>query len=259
MRSAPKPEKYKTTLCRHYHATGQCPYGPKCRFIHGAEDITMGQMQPRIQSQDDDGDVEEMIEQDERVPIAIQQQQAPMMNISSSTSSATSPPPQGKDNVRVTVVTPPPQSNQQTLAPSVGLKGSRSRSVENMVTINLNPGSPARIGSGKSDGDRDRDDKYLPASAFILLAKSRSHPVLDFNHPVMTSNNMQRRSEPQSPPNYVEMMTGPNNNPNSNANVSRTPGSERRSIAGPLGHGRNLVDLNEWKESITAELAHLEV
>lgn len=26
--------KYKTEMCRTFHSTGLCPYGPRCHFIH---------------------------------------------------------------------------------------------------------------------------------------------------------------------------------------------------------------------------------
>ena len=31
--------KYKTELCKKFQATGQCPYGYKCRFAHGKEEL----------------------------------------------------------------------------------------------------------------------------------------------------------------------------------------------------------------------------
>lgn len=31
--------KYKTELCKKFQSTGKCPYGPKCRFAHGKEEL----------------------------------------------------------------------------------------------------------------------------------------------------------------------------------------------------------------------------
>ena len=31
--------KYKTELCKKFQSTGQCPYGYKCRFAHGKEEL----------------------------------------------------------------------------------------------------------------------------------------------------------------------------------------------------------------------------
>ena len=33
--------KYKTELCKKFQATGQCPYGYKCRFAHGKEELVI--------------------------------------------------------------------------------------------------------------------------------------------------------------------------------------------------------------------------
>ena len=30
--------KYKTELCRTFHSTGFCPYGPRCHFVHNPEE-----------------------------------------------------------------------------------------------------------------------------------------------------------------------------------------------------------------------------
>ena len=32
-------QKYKTELCKTFQATGNCPYGNKCRFAHGANEL----------------------------------------------------------------------------------------------------------------------------------------------------------------------------------------------------------------------------
>lgn len=32
-------EKFKTELCKKYSETGKCPYGMKCRFAHGKEEL----------------------------------------------------------------------------------------------------------------------------------------------------------------------------------------------------------------------------
>ena len=34
-----KDPKYKTELCKTYTETGECPYGRKCRFAHGKEEL----------------------------------------------------------------------------------------------------------------------------------------------------------------------------------------------------------------------------
>ena len=34
-----KDPKYKTELCKTYSETGECPYGRKCRFAHGKEEL----------------------------------------------------------------------------------------------------------------------------------------------------------------------------------------------------------------------------
>ena len=31
--------KYKTELCKKFQSTGKCPYGYKCRFAHGKEEL----------------------------------------------------------------------------------------------------------------------------------------------------------------------------------------------------------------------------
>ena len=31
--------KYKTELCKKFQSTGKCPYGHKCRFAHGKEEL----------------------------------------------------------------------------------------------------------------------------------------------------------------------------------------------------------------------------
>lgn len=33
--------KYKTELCKKFQSTGQCPYGYKCRFAHGKEELVV--------------------------------------------------------------------------------------------------------------------------------------------------------------------------------------------------------------------------
>lgn len=35
--------KYKTELCQKYENTGKCPYGSKCRFAHGKEELIIKQ------------------------------------------------------------------------------------------------------------------------------------------------------------------------------------------------------------------------
>lgn len=37
LRQLPRHPKYKTELCRTFHTTGFCPYGPRCHFIHKEE------------------------------------------------------------------------------------------------------------------------------------------------------------------------------------------------------------------------------
>ena len=34
-----KDPKYKTELCKTFTETGKCPYGYKCRFAHGKEEL----------------------------------------------------------------------------------------------------------------------------------------------------------------------------------------------------------------------------
>ena len=34
-----KDPKYKTELCKTYSETGECPYGKKCRFAHGKDEL----------------------------------------------------------------------------------------------------------------------------------------------------------------------------------------------------------------------------
>ena len=38
------PERYKTVLCATWTVTGQCPYGRKCQFAHGKEELRSRQM-----------------------------------------------------------------------------------------------------------------------------------------------------------------------------------------------------------------------
>ena len=38
------PERYKTVLCTTWTVTGQCPYGHKCQFAHGKEELRSRQM-----------------------------------------------------------------------------------------------------------------------------------------------------------------------------------------------------------------------
>ena len=40
--------KYKTELCRTYEEKGYCPYGGKCRFAHGKEDLVPRETQPMM-------------------------------------------------------------------------------------------------------------------------------------------------------------------------------------------------------------------
>jgi len=40
------PAKYKTELCATYSRTGACPYGHKCQFAHGVEELRARQDQP---------------------------------------------------------------------------------------------------------------------------------------------------------------------------------------------------------------------
>ena len=41
--------KYKTELCRTFEEKGYCPYGGKCRFAHGKEDLVPRPTQPKQQ------------------------------------------------------------------------------------------------------------------------------------------------------------------------------------------------------------------
>ncbi|KAF4026618.1 hypothetical protein G4228_018939 [Cervus hanglu yarkandensis] len=38
LRSLTRHPKYKTELCRTFHTIGFCPYGPRCHFIHNADE-----------------------------------------------------------------------------------------------------------------------------------------------------------------------------------------------------------------------------
>ncbi|KAB0337197.1 hypothetical protein FD755_025704 [Muntiacus reevesi] len=38
LRSLTRHPKYKTELCRTFHTVGFCPYGPRCHFIHNADE-----------------------------------------------------------------------------------------------------------------------------------------------------------------------------------------------------------------------------
>jgi len=38
LRSVARHPKYKTDLCRTFHTTGLCPYGPRCHFIHNDDE-----------------------------------------------------------------------------------------------------------------------------------------------------------------------------------------------------------------------------
>ena len=38
LRSVPRHPKYKTEKCKSFHTTGFCPYGPRCDFIHVSDD-----------------------------------------------------------------------------------------------------------------------------------------------------------------------------------------------------------------------------
>ncbi|XP_041353759.1 mRNA decay activator protein ZFP36L2-like [Gigantopelta aegis] len=42
LRSLPRHPKYKTDLCRTYHTIGFCPYGPRCHFIHNEDERRLG-------------------------------------------------------------------------------------------------------------------------------------------------------------------------------------------------------------------------
>eukprot|EP00760_Papus_ankaliazontas_P004852 PhM_4_TR12212/c0_g1_i1/m.29186 len=34
-----EPLRFRTTICRHYRATGFCPYAPRCLFAHGDHEL----------------------------------------------------------------------------------------------------------------------------------------------------------------------------------------------------------------------------
>lgn len=38
LRNLQRHPKYKTELCRTFHSVGFCPYGPRCHFVHNAEE-----------------------------------------------------------------------------------------------------------------------------------------------------------------------------------------------------------------------------
>lgn len=47
------PNRYKTTLCANYSATGNCPYGKKCQFAHGTSELMA--RKSSVECQDSDG------------------------------------------------------------------------------------------------------------------------------------------------------------------------------------------------------------
>ena len=34
-------QKYKTEICKKFQSIGNCPYGNKCRFAHGEQELIM--------------------------------------------------------------------------------------------------------------------------------------------------------------------------------------------------------------------------
>lgn len=38
LRNLQRHPKYKTELCRTFHSSGFCPYGPRCHFVHNVEE-----------------------------------------------------------------------------------------------------------------------------------------------------------------------------------------------------------------------------
>ena len=43
--------KYKTEYCRTFHSVGFCPYGPRCHFVHNADEARAQQQQQQQQQQ----------------------------------------------------------------------------------------------------------------------------------------------------------------------------------------------------------------
>lgn len=42
------PAKHKTELCKTFSELGHCPYGRKCRFAHGKEELVCRVSRPRV-------------------------------------------------------------------------------------------------------------------------------------------------------------------------------------------------------------------
>ena len=51
LRRLPRHPKYKTELCRTYHTIGFCPYGPRCHFIHNEDERRMNNIVNKNQQQ----------------------------------------------------------------------------------------------------------------------------------------------------------------------------------------------------------------
>lgn len=51
LRQLPRHPKYKTELCRTFHTTGFCPYGPRCHFIHKEEPASKVVCAPPVSDQ----------------------------------------------------------------------------------------------------------------------------------------------------------------------------------------------------------------
>lgn len=51
MRNLQRHPKYKTEYCRTFHSVGFCPYGPRCHFVHNADEARALQQQQQQQLQ----------------------------------------------------------------------------------------------------------------------------------------------------------------------------------------------------------------
>lgn len=59
-----QPSSYKTKACRSFARTGRCPYGPRCRFMHG--DVREAQQLAALRLADEHDDLEDREEQQQQ-------------------------------------------------------------------------------------------------------------------------------------------------------------------------------------------------
>ncbi|GAQ80543.1 CCCH-type Zn-finger protein [Klebsormidium nitens] len=50
-KAASHPGYYKTELCNKWEEQGQCPYGPKCQFAHGIEELRPVLRHPKFKTE----------------------------------------------------------------------------------------------------------------------------------------------------------------------------------------------------------------